>query len=106
MSDYRAAVCSFVPTVIRERALLGPDTLNAAGLKEHVAGVLFADVSGFTALTETLSQRGDEGAEELTRLLNRYFGIIIDTIELAGGDILKFAGDALLAVWPCTNGEV
>ena len=106
MSDYRAAVCSFVPTVIRERALLGPDTLNAAGSKEHVAGVLFADISGFTALTETLSQRGDEGAEELTRLLNRYFGIIIDTIELAGGDILKFAGDALLAVWPCTNGEV
>ena len=68
VSDYRAAVCSFVPTVIRERALLGPDTLNAAGSKEHVAGVLFADISGFTALTETLSKRGDEGAEELTRL--------------------------------------
>jgi class 3 adenylate cyclase len=105
VSDYRATVCSFVPTIIKERALLGPDTLNSAGSKEHVAGVLFADISGFTALTETLSRRGDEGAEELTRLLNRYFGIVIDTIELAGGDILKFAGDALLAIWPCSNGE-
>ena len=62
--------------------------------------MLFADISGFTQLTEQLTQRGPEGAEELTLLLNRYFGTIIDTLEQTGGDVLKFAGDALLAVWP------
>ena len=99
MSDYRATVSSFVPAIIRARAAASDDLLSAPGKERHFAGVLFADISGFTALTEQLSRRGPEGAEELTRLLNLYFGGIIDAIEVAGGDVLKFAGDALLAIW-------
>jgi class 3 adenylate cyclase len=34
------------------------------------AAVLFADISGFTALTEGLARHGAEGAEELTQNLN------------------------------------
>src|SRR5262245_45320855 len=64
------------------------------------AVALFADISGFTALTERLASRGPSGAEELTGLLNGYFGSLIDFITGAGGDVVKFAGDALLALWP------
>ena len=99
MSDYRTTVSSFVPAIIRARAAASDDLISAPGKERHFAGVLFADISGFTALTEQLSRRGPEGAEELTRLLNMYFGGIIDAIEVAGGDVLKFAGDALLAIW-------
>ena len=99
MSDYRTTVSSFVPAIIRARAAAYDDLISAPGKERHFAGVLFADISGFTALTEQLSRRGPEGAEELTRLLNMYFGGIIDAIEVAGGDVLKFAGDALLAMW-------
>jgi class 3 adenylate cyclase/tetratricopeptide (TPR) repeat protein len=105
-TDYRATVSSFVPAIIRARAVASDDLLSAPGKERHFAGVLFADISGFTALTEQLSKRGPEGAEELTRLLNMYFGRIIDAIELAGGDVLKFAGDALLAIWDAPDQAV
>lgn len=57
---------------------------------------LFLDVSGFTALTERLAQRGHEGSEELTDILNRVFGVLLDIAFLHGGDLVKFGGDALL----------
>src|SRR5262249_7060978 len=70
-------------------------------LADRFAGaVLMADISGFTALTESLARRGDVGAEDLTRCLNVYFGRLIDLIYEHGGDVVKFAGDALLAIWP------
>ncbi|NJP04661.1 MAG: tetratricopeptide repeat protein [Chloroflexaceae bacterium] len=67
------------------------------------ATVLFADVSGFTALTEALSQQGTQGAEELTRLLNTYFERMIDLLEAEGGEIAKFSGDALTVLFPATD---
>lgn len=66
----------------------------------YPAAILQTDISGFTALSERLAQQGPEGVEELTRRLNDYFGTLIDTVLDHGGDITKFAGDALLALWP------
>jgi len=63
------------------------------------AAVMYADVSGFTPLTEALSQKGAEGPEELTRLLNRYFSWMIAFIEAEGGEVVKFGGDALTVVF-------
>lgn len=67
------------------------------------AAVLFADVSGFTPLTEALGQKGSEGPEELTRLLNRYFSWMIAFIEAEGGEVVKFGGDALTVVFPAVD---
>ncbi|NIR35506.1 MAG: adenylate/guanylate cyclase domain-containing protein, partial [Actinobacteria bacterium] len=58
-----------------------------------------ADISGFTALSERLAAYGREGAEELTVLLNRCFGPMIEIVEARGGDVLKFGGDALLILF-------
>jgi len=66
--------------------------------------LLFADISGFTALTEKLASQGPGGMEQLTQILNAYFGQMIATIDSHGGDIIKFAGDAMLAVWPAIDG--
>lgn len=66
--------------------------------------LLFADISGFTALTERLASQGPGGMEQLTQILNAYFGQMIATIDGHGGDIIKFAGDAMLAVWPAVDG--
>jgi class 3 adenylate cyclase len=63
------------------------------------AAVLFADVSGFTPLAEILAQRGAEGPEELTRLLNSYFSRIIALLEGEGGEVVKFSGDALTVLF-------
>ena len=63
------------------------------------AVLLFADVSGFTALTEKYTLASDKGTDALTVTLNSYIGKIVEHILTAGGDILKFAGDAILAAW-------
>ena len=57
---------------------------------------MFADVSGFTALTERLSRRGRIGAEEIVDTLNRVFGPMLRISATRGGELLKFGGDALL----------
>jgi class 3 adenylate cyclase/tetratricopeptide (TPR) repeat protein len=58
--------------------------------------VVFADVTGFTPMTEKLSKRGKVGAEELTDILNDIFGRLLSVAGVHGGDLLKFGGDALL----------
>ncbi len=58
--------------------------------------LVFADVSGFTALTEKLSRRGRIGAEEIVETLNRVFGPMLRIAATRGGELLKFGGDALL----------
>jgi class 3 adenylate cyclase/tetratricopeptide (TPR) repeat protein len=56
----------------------------------------FADISGFTALSEKLSRRGRIGGEELVETLSRVFGGMLDSARERDGMLLKFGGDALL----------
>lgn len=53
---------------------------------------MFADISGFTNLTEQLSKIGAEGAEKIAFAINRYMELLIKNIGKCGGDIFKFAG--------------
>jgi len=62
--------------------------------------VLFADLAGFTALTESLARIGREGAEELTRILNDFFSAMIGVVHDGGGDVLRFGGDAVTVYFP------
>jgi class 3 adenylate cyclase/tetratricopeptide (TPR) repeat protein len=91
---------SYVPAAVARHHGVGAPAPDQPSRRPLSAALLFADISGFTALTERLAQRGPAGVEELSRLLNTSFGQILDTIESHGGDVVKFAGDALLAIWP------
>lgn len=93
-------LASYVPTLVIRRFNAGITAVDEPTAEEFPALALFADISGFTALTERLAARGPSGAEDLTRYLNTYFGELIQFIADAGGDTVKFAGDALLALWP------
>jgi hypothetical protein len=53
---------------------------------------MFADISGFTNLTESLSKLGHEGAEIIAFALNRYTELLVSAIGRSGGDVFKFAG--------------
>lgn len=61
---------------------------------------LFADMSGFTSISEAFAARGAAGAEELSRLLNEHFDTAIDVIERFGGSLGKIGGDSLSAIFP------
>ncbi len=60
---------------------------------------LFADVSGFTALTEALAEElgPQRGAEVLTGVLERVFHELIGTLHDVGGSVVYFSGDAITA---------
>ena len=93
-------LASYVPQLIQKRVIANPSPIESPVAEEFQAAVLFADISGFTALTERLAEKGPTGVEALARILNEYFGQLIDIIHEYGGDVVKFAGDAVIAVWP------
>jgi adenylate cyclase len=62
------------------------DTMHAA--------IWLSDLRGFTALSDRLP------AETVVEILNRYFDCQVSSIRTRGGEVLKFMGDGLLAVFP------
>lgn len=62
------------------------------------AVLLYSDLRGFTQLSETHS------GEDMIELLNQYFETVSKPFTDAGGEILKFIGDAMLAIMP-VNGS-
>jgi class 3 adenylate cyclase len=91
------AVASFLPRIVAEEKLSRRPSGQAARFLD--AAILVADIAGFTALSESLSRPGRKGAEELTAIINRYFSSLLGTLFKYGGDLYRFSGDALLAVF-------
>ena len=69
-----------------------PAALTLGGETRDVT-VMFADLSGFTALS------GRVGPEVLTRVTNEYLGYIVEQVEATGGYVDKFIGDAVMGIW-------
>jgi class 3 adenylate cyclase len=71
---------------------------RGAALPNRTTGAaLFADISGFTPLTEALLRElgPQRGAEELTRYLNLVYDAVIEEVHRFGGSVIAFAGDAI-----------
>jgi class 3 adenylate cyclase/tetratricopeptide (TPR) repeat protein len=72
----------------------------------EVEGTLvFADISGFTALSERLARQGRLGAEILAETISSCFGRLLATAYSNGGSLLKFGGDALLLLFTGADHE-
>jgi predicted ATPase/class 3 adenylate cyclase len=68
-------------------------TAEAPGAERRLVSVLFADLVGFTSLSD------ERDAEDVRELLTSYFETARRVIERYGGTIEKFIGDAVMAVW-------
>ncbi len=73
--------------------ILKNDTNAELGGKKAEISIMFADIRGFTSLSETHS------AEEVSSLLNEYFSLIEPIINKYNGVINKFIGDAVLVIF-------
>ena len=93
------ALASYVPVLITRRLAADPRPLVSPTSELHPAAVLCADISGFTAFTEMLARQGPAGVEKVGSGLDGYFSRLTAIIEAHGGDVVKFAGDALTAIW-------
>ncbi len=61
------------------------------------AAIWLADLRGFTRLADTLP------GDKLVALLNDYFDALVTAVEKHGGEVLKFMGDGLLAIFPTAD---
>lgn len=61
------------------------------------AGILICDLRNFTAISDLWPR------DDVIELLNGYFDAMSGPIEKHGGEILKFMGDGLLAIFPLTD---
>jgi len=74
-------------------AAVGPAATSQATAERRLVTVLFTDLVGFTTLAE------DRDPEAVRELLSRYFDTATEAVELHGGTVEKFIGDAVMAVW-------
>ena len=86
---------AYVPNVVLRHLLETPD----ARTRVLDGTLLFADISGFTKLSERLAKRGRQGAEELVDVLGAAFAELLAESYRNDGSLLKFGGDALLLLF-------
>ena len=67
---------------------------------------MFVDLSGFTPLTQSLMNEGNEGAEQLSVILNNIFSPMVELVYQKKGFIPYFAGDAFTAIFPEEETEI
>jgi len=93
------ALLGLLPALLRRRLAAAGSSCHSYSVDRFPAAVLIADVSGFTTIAERLAASGPEGVEELSRLVSQWFGVMVGIIEDHGGDVIRFAGDAPIAVF-------
>ncbi len=102
------------PKIVNE--LLSADTFSLGGARREIT-VFFADVRGFTELTDTSQERVaefvrshglaeqaaedcfDDQAKETLNTVNLYLGLVADTVIRHDGTLDKFIGDCVMAFW-------
>ena len=92
----RTDLSRYMPREIVERVVRREQKMTLGGERCEIT-VLFADVVGFTSMTEEL------GAEEVVKILNEFFTIMTEIVFRHGGTVDKFIGDCLMAFWGAPN---
>ncbi|MEO0227967.1 MAG: adenylate/guanylate cyclase domain-containing protein [candidate division WOR-3 bacterium] len=82
----------YLPARVIEKIKLNPKAKRIEGERRNVT-VLFADLSGFTALSETMD------AEEIANIINDFFTRMVKIVHKYEGSVDKFLGDALMVLF-------
>ena len=88
----KSAMGKYMSEDVMKRVIMNIDNLGLGGKKSTVT-VLFADIRGFTSMSEQMS------AQQVSEILNEYFTEMEPIITKYNGIINKFIGDAVMAVF-------
>lgn len=91
-SDAADPAAPFAPRLVGEWLADRPEQRH----RRMPGTMVFADISGFTRLTERLARRGRVGAELLSDTLDLTFATVLAPAFADGADLLKWGGDAVL----------
>ncbi len=105
-ADVLAQLAPFVPAWVHRALAREPGRPRGVTVERFPAAVLFADISGFTKLTERYADQGPVGAETLQKVLKAHFSPLVELVAEHGGDVLQFAGDATFAIWPAEGDDL
>ena len=83
----------FVPEAVAQQVTRSEEGATTGKGEVNETTILFTDIEGFTAISETLAP------EQLIAALNEYFTLISKPIDDCGGVISQFQGDAVLATF-------
>src|ERR671930_2049250 len=89
----RGVFSRFVPEHVVDDVLARADADLRLGGRRDVGTVMFTDIRGFTAFSESTPP------QRVIRVLNEYFGEMIDAIFARGGTLVGYRGDGVLAVF-------
>jgi class 3 adenylate cyclase len=90
----RSAFGRYLSPVVVERLAEHPERLQLGG-EMRTMTVMFADIRGFT----TISERFKDDPQKLTSLINRFLTPMTEIVLKSGGTIDKYIGDCLMAFW-------
>ena len=82
----------YVPPAVVDDLVADAAKLQLGGEKREMT-VLFSDIRGFTALSESMAP------EDLVALMNEYFTVMTDQVFAHGGTLDKYIGDAIMALY-------
>jgi adenylate cyclase len=88
----RANYSRFLPEYVVKQMLENPESFKLGGVNQTLT-VLFADIRGFTRLSERAQP------EKVVHLLNKYFSAMTDIIFAHGGTLDKYLGDGMMALF-------
>lgn len=88
----KSAMGKYMSQDVMKNVIRNIDNLGLGG-KKSVVTVLFADIRGFTSMSEQMS------AQQVSEILNEYFTEIEPIITHYNGVINKFIGDAVMAIF-------
>jgi adenylate cyclase len=94
----RARFQRYLPDTARDLALSADRPLT----RESVT--MFADIAGFTSLSENLARFGTAGTEQVGGIVRRAIGGALDIVRTHGGDALAFGGDAITVEFAADTG--
>lgn len=96
----RSIFDKFVSPKVIENIMNNPDALALGGKRRNVT-LFFADIRGFTSMSEAMADR----PEIVLEIVNRFHSAMTDIIIAKGGTVDKYIGDALMAIFgaPVSN---
>jgi len=102
-NEFMSSLNKYIPSLVLSHWMTKQgDKMTLPELQSTETVVLFADISGFTMISEACASMGVRGNEELAFCINRYMEGMVKCLGKYGGDIIKFVGDAMIVMWPRT----